>query len=100
MCEQVAVLGDHHCVVVAVRDQRRLGDRLEASEFRRVGDPPACDCIQLSITGCEVGGLLAIGPAAGYALEVLHALRTASCDPEKNSRMKRSGLGTSWVASA
>jgi hypothetical protein len=37
--EQVAVLGDHHCVVVAVRDQRRLGDRPKTRELRRVRIP-------------------------------------------------------------
>jgi hypothetical protein len=39
--EQTAVLGDHRRVVVPVRDQCRLDDRIEAGELRRIRDPPS-----------------------------------------------------------
>ena len=75
--EQAAVLGDHHRVVVPVRYQRRLGDRCEASELRRIRDPPAGDRLELGVAGCEVGRFVAIDRARGDAPEELHALGAA-----------------------
>jgi hypothetical protein len=98
--EKVAVLGDHHRVVVPVRDQRRLRDRAEPVELRRLRDPPARDRVELRVTRREVRRLVGIDRPREMSPRNSMPLARPSSEEEKNSRMKPPGSNESGVASA
>src|SRR3954469_4785248 len=75
--QKPAVLGMHHRVVVAVGDQRRLGDPGQAVELGSVRDAPGRDRRQLSVARGKVSRLIAVGLPAIEPLDGLHALGAA-----------------------
>src|SRR5262249_12399090 len=68
---EIAVLGDHHRIVVPVRHQYWHRDRCQASQLGGIGYPPARNRLELGVPRCQVSRRVTLDRSCRDALEKL-----------------------------